>query len=178
MAELRERRGQQASYFSLSASDDDVSEKPPEKYWTEFHLFPEKETSVFPERSVSLHVYTPIFDNQRCLCFGNVNMASQFVPRAAFPTLNSLPKSYFLGHHRAGLAKMKTKLSNVDIIIECRDYRVPFTSRNPLFEESLVGRNRAFIYTKRDLGSTDSACDREVCSLDSYYHLLMILNGV
>ena len=57
---------------------------------------------------------------------------------------------------------MKTKLSNVDIIIECRDYRVPFTSRNPLFDESLVGRNRAFIYTKRDLGSTDSASDREV----------------
>ena len=57
---------------------------------------------------------------------------------------------------------MKTKLSNVDIIIECRDYRVPFTSRNPLFEESLVGRNRAFIYTKRDLGSTNSASDHEV----------------
>ena len=57
---------------------------------------------------------------------------------------------------------MKTKLSSVDVIIECRDYRVPFTSRNPLFEESLAGRNRAFVYTKRDLGSTDSASDREV----------------
>jgi len=57
---------------------------------------------------------------------------------------------------------MKTKLANVDVIIECRDYRVPFTSRNPLFEGSLAGRNRAFIYTKRDLGSTDSASDREV----------------
>lgn len=57
---------------------------------------------------------------------------------------------------------MKTKLSNVDIIIECRDYRLPFTSRNPLLEESLAGRNRAFIYTKRDLGSSDCASDREV----------------
>ena len=103
-------------------------------------------------------------------------MASQFVPRAVFPALDSLPKSYFLGHHRAGLAKMKTKLSNVDIIIECRDYRVPFTSRNPLFEESLVGRNRAFVFTKRDLGNKDDASDREVWFYGFTLSYTMMLN--
>ncbi|KAF1972372.1 mitochondrial GTPase-like protein [Bimuria novae-zelandiae CBS 107.79] len=75
-----------------------------------------------------------------------------FVPRAAFPSLAHLPRSYFLGHHKSGLQKMKTLLSTIDLVIECRDYRVPLTSRNPLFEESLEGKERLIVYTKRDLG--------------------------
>jgi len=85
-----------------------------------------------------------------------------FSPRAAFPALDSLPRSYFLGHHRAGLTKMKTMLSQIDLIIECRDYRVPISSRNPLFEESLAGRQRLIVYTKRDLGNNGRAADAEV----------------
>ena len=79
-------------------------------------------------------------------------MAS-FVPRQVFPRLDSLPRSYFLGHHRAGLNKMKNMLSYIDLVIECRDYRVPLTSRNPLFEAELAGRQRLILYTKQDLGS-------------------------
>lgn len=51
-------------------------------------------------------------------------------------------------------------LSSIDLIIECRDYRVPLTSRNPLFEQSLAGRDRLIIYTKRDLGSKDRPSDK------------------
>ncbi|KAJ4294186.1 Mitochondrial GTPase 1 [Kalmusia sp. IMI 367209] len=75
-----------------------------------------------------------------------------FVPRSAFPSLAHLPRSYFLGHHKSGLQKMKSLLSSIDLVIECRDYRVPLTSRNPLFEESLEGKERLIVYTKRDLG--------------------------
>ncbi|KAF2107149.1 mitochondrial GTPase 1 [Lophiotrema nucula] len=75
-----------------------------------------------------------------------------FLPRTAFPAQSSLPRSYFLGHHKAGLQKMKTLLSSIDLVIECRDYRVPLTSRNPLFEKSLEGKERLVVYTKRDLG--------------------------
>lgn len=75
-----------------------------------------------------------------------------FVPRAAFPSLANLPRSYFLGHHKSGLQKMKSLLSTIDLVIECRDYRVPLTSRNPLFEKSLEGKERIIVYTKRDLG--------------------------
>ncbi|KAH6675033.1 P-loop containing nucleoside triphosphate hydrolase protein [Halenospora varia] len=77
---------------------------------------------------------------------------AQFIPRAVFPAQLSLPRSYFLGHHASGLSKMKTMLSSIDLIIECRDYRVPLTSRNPLFEHSLGGLQRLVLYTKRDLG--------------------------
>ncbi len=88
---------------------------------------------------------------------------SLFVPRKVFPTLDSLPRSYFLGHHRAGLDKMKTMLTYIDLVIECRDYRVPITSRNPLFEESLAGRERLIVYTKQDLGSEGKREDKSVC---------------
>jgi len=80
-------------------------------------------------------------------------MAS-FVPRRVFPNLESLPRSYFLGHHRAGLEKMKTMLFNIDLIIECKDFRVPITSSNPLFEQNLAGKERVIVYTKTDLGHT------------------------
>lgn len=75
-----------------------------------------------------------------------------FLPRHVFPPLPSLPRSYFLGHHKSGLAKMRTLLTSIDLVLECRDYRVPLTSRNPLFESALEGTERVIVYTKRDLG--------------------------
>lgn len=74
-----------------------------------------------------------------------------FVPRTEFPFSPNLITSYFLGHHKLGLSKMKQMVSSVELIIECRDYRVPLSSRNPLFEETLQGRERIIVYTKRDL---------------------------
>ena len=47
---------------------------------------------------------------------------------------------------------MKSMLKGVDLIIECRDFRIPVTSRNPLFEEKLAGKERIVVYTKQDLG--------------------------
>lgn len=82
-----------------------------------------------------------------------------FVPRSEFKPTESLPRSYFLGHHAAGLEKMKSKLSSINLVIECRDYRIPITSRNPLFEQSLEGKDRIIVYTKRDLGSKDEETD-------------------
>ncbi|KAK6504922.1 Mitochondrial GTPase [Arthrobotrys musiformis] len=79
--------------------------------------------------------------------------AVAFIPRAKFPPIESIIKSYFLGHHKSGLSKMRQLLGSVELIIECRDYRVPLSSRNPMFEKNLVGRERMIVYTKRDLGA-------------------------
>lgn len=88
---------------------------------------------------------------------------TSFIPRAVFPALDSLPRSYYLGHHAAGLAKMRTLLSQIDLIIECRDYRIPLTSRNPQFEDVLSQKERVIVYTKKDLASSGSKKeDREV----------------
>ena len=79
-------------------------------------------------------------------------MATTFLPRTTFPPLDSLPRSYFLGHHAAGLAKMRSIHDHIDLVIECRDYRIPFTSRNPMFESALQDKERVMVFTKGDLG--------------------------
>ncbi|KAF7513546.1 hypothetical protein GJ744_008840 [Endocarpon pusillum] len=83
-----------------------------------------------------------------------------FVPRRVYPHLDSIPRSYYLGHHAAGLTKMKSLINQIDLVIECRDYRTPLVSRNPLFEETLGERPRLIVYTKQDLGSTYTALDQ------------------
>jgi ribosome biogenesis GTPase A len=93
-----------------------------------------------------------------------------FSPRPIFANLDSLPRSYFLGHHKAALDRMKTLLTSTDLIIECRDYRVPLTSHNPLFEHALSGRARMLVYLKRDLGSAFSPADREREALLEKWH--------
>ncbi|RMZ67958.1 mitochondrial gtpase [Pyrenophora seminiperda CCB06] len=101
-----------------------------------------------------------------------------FIPRHAFPP-PSLPRSYFLGHHKSGLQKMKSILSSVDLVIECRDYRVPITSRNPLFEDALEGKERMIIYTKRDLGGGASK-DKNEEIISKWHHpttTLFLRNG-
>lgn len=57
---------------------------------------------------------------------------------------------------------MRQGLSNIGLIIECRDFRVPITSWNPLLEQSLAAsssdeRARIIVYTKRDLGPDSSS---------------------
>ncbi|KAF2763510.1 mitochondrial GTPase-like protein 1 [Pseudovirgaria hyperparasitica] len=86
-------------------------------------------------------------------------MATSFVPRAIFPTLQNLPKSYFIGHHKTAIQSIRKTISTIDLVIECRDYRVPLTSINPLFEQCLEGRPRVLVYTKRDVGNSASIED-------------------
>ncbi|KAI0534265.1 P-loop containing nucleoside triphosphate hydrolase protein [Xylaria digitata] len=74
-----------------------------------------------------------------------------FVPRRAFEVSSSITRSYFLGHHTAALSSMRKILSNIGLVIECRDSRVPLTSANPLLESSLAGRDRIVVYTKSHL---------------------------
>ncbi|KAI1748621.1 P-loop containing nucleoside triphosphate hydrolase protein [Xylaria castorea] len=77
--------------------------------------------------------------------------AGAFVPRTAFEVSSQITRSYFLGHHTAALSSMRKVLSNIGLILECRDSRVPLTSANPLLESSLAGRDRIIVYTKSDL---------------------------
>jgi hypothetical protein len=57
---------------------------------------------------------------------------------------------------------MKTLLSSIDLIVECREYRTPLSSVNPLFTSELSqhGRPRLILYTKQDLGSNNQAHDK------------------
>lgn len=83
--------------------------------------------------------------------------STSFVPRTAFEVSSSITRSYFLGHHAGALNSMRKILSNITLVVECRDSRVPLTSTNPLLENSLAGRDRIIAYTKSDLSFPESA---------------------
>lgn len=80
---------------------------------------------------------------------------SRFIPRDVFHIPSSIPKSYFLGHHHAGATKIKSVLSNISLVLECRDFRLPLSTQNPTLEQAVSGRQKLIVYTKSDLG-TDS----------------------
>lgn len=102
---------------------------------------------------------------------------AQFIPRAVFPHYGAIPRSYFLGHHRAGLNKMKNMLSSIDYVVECRDSRIPVTSINPMFEEALGNKRRIVVYTKRDLGNTPQSPTQKLVSVESPHgHIEKTLN--
>ncbi|KAI9163310.1 GTP-binding protein [Paramyrothecium foliicola] len=80
-------------------------------------------------------------------------MAATFVPRRTFSIPNFIPKTYYLGHHDAGGEKIKSTMSRVSLVLECRDFRLPFSSENPNFERLCAGRERLIVFTKYDLGA-------------------------
>lgn len=93
---------------------------------------------------------------------------SAFVPRR-FPELGRLSPAYYLGHQAAGLRKMKEMLSLVDLVIECRDYRIPITSHNTKLDEALAGKEKVIVYTKQDLGSQGTAEDKQARSISALH---------
>lgn len=133
-----------------------------------------------PPSSPPCHERQFLLENHDCFCdstgrveneslftwliyIANLNMA-QFIPRGTFPHYGAIPRSYFLGHHRAGLTKMKNMLSSIDYVVECRDSRAPVTSINPMFEEALGKTRRLIVYTKRDLSSTPQSPAQKLVS--------------
>ena len=76
-----------------------------------------------------------------------------FVPRTSFAIPSSVPKTYFLGHHAAGANKIKTLMSSIALVLECRDFRLPLSTQNQTLERAVSGRERLIVYTKTDLGS-------------------------
>lgn len=85
---------------------------------------------------------------------------ARFIPRDVFHIPDAIPKTYFLGHHHAGAEKIKTILPQISVVLECRDFRLPLSTHNPLLERSLAGRDRLLVYTKSDLG-TDTPAARQ-----------------
>ncbi|KAM4592201.1 mitochondrial ribosome-associated GTPase 1 isoform 1-T1 [Odontesthes bonariensis] len=58
---------------------------------------------------------------------------------------------WFPGHMAKGLRQMKASLKNVDCIIEIHDARIPFSGRNPVFQDTLHVKPHLLILNKMDL---------------------------
>lgn len=68
---------------------------------------------------------------------------------------------------------MRRTLSTVSLILECRDFRLPLTSWNPLLESTLSTstneRSRIIVYTHRDLGPPSSQSASLVSKLKDFH---------
>ncbi|XP_061766255.1 mitochondrial ribosome-associated GTPase 1 [Nerophis ophidion] len=58
---------------------------------------------------------------------------------------------WFPGHMAKGLKRMRANLKNVDCIIEIHDARIPFSGRNPMFQETLNVKPHLLVLNKMDL---------------------------
>ncbi|XP_063730506.1 mitochondrial ribosome-associated GTPase 1 isoform X1 [Eleginops maclovinus] len=61
---------------------------------------------------------------------------------------------WFPGHMAKGLKQMRANLKSVDCIIEIHDARIPFSGRNPAFQETLDVKPHMLILNKMDLADT------------------------
>ncbi|XP_037759683.1 mitochondrial ribosome-associated GTPase 1 isoform X1 [Chelonia mydas] len=59
--------------------------------------------------------------------------------------------AWFPGHMAKGLRRMKETLRKVDCLIEVHDARIPFSGRNPAFQEALGIRPHLLVLNKMDL---------------------------
>lgn len=60
---------------------------------------------------------------------------------------------WFPGHMAKAIRLIEDTINTVDFVIECRDARAPFTSRNPVLEKTTSGKKRLIILTKKDLAN-------------------------
>lgn len=58
--------------------------------------------------------------------------------------------NWFPGHMTKAKREMQEKLKMVDMVVECRDARVPNASKNPMLDELIQNKPRCIILTKTD----------------------------
>jgi ribosome biogenesis GTPase A len=61
--------------------------------------------------------------------------------------------SWFPGHMYKATKEIESTLSKVDIIIEVRDSRIPFSSQNQYLENICKNKNRIILFNKSDLSN-------------------------
>ena len=76
-------------------------------------------------------------------------MSRQF--REVFQFANKDITHYFPGHMPRGLKQMQRTLKHVDAIIEVHDARIPFSGRNPHFNDTITLRPHMLVLNKVDL---------------------------
>lgn len=64
--------------------------------------------------------------------------------------------NWFPGHMTKAIRLIEKNLSSIDLIIECRDSRIPYSSHNPLIDEWCVHKPVLIVLTKRDLANQEN----------------------
>ena len=68
-----------------------------------------------------------------------------------FPT--NININWFPGHMYSNINLMKQKIKSVDVILEVRDARAPFSSKNDELDIFFKQKRRIIIFNKSDIGN-------------------------
>lgn len=80
---------------------------------------------------------------------------------------------WFPGHMTKAIRQIEARIKEVDMVIECRDARIPFSSSNPVINEIIGQKPRLIVLTKRDL-AINSITDDWVKNLDDEVEVLNV----
>lgn len=61
--------------------------------------------------------------------------------------------NWFPGHMASATKSIKQKIAQVDLILEVRDARVPYSSCNPLLDKLCTTKKRIIVFNKSDLSN-------------------------
>ncbi|XP_060066078.1 mitochondrial ribosome-associated GTPase 1-like [Ylistrum balloti] len=73
---------------------------------------------------------------------------------------------WFPGHMQKGVLQVQHMLKNIDCVVEVHDARIPFSGRNPRFNDIISLRPHVLVYNKKDL-----------CDLGNKQRILSKLNS-
>ncbi len=82
---------------------------------------------------------------------------------------------WFPGHMTKAIRQIQQRISEVDMVIECRDARIPFSSSNPVIDQIIGNKPRLIVLTKKDL-AISSITSEWVESLQQEETQVVVLN--
>lgn len=80
---------------------------------------------------------------------------------------------WFPGHMTKAIRQIQERIKEVDMVIECRDARIPYSSSNPVIDQIINQKPRLIILTKRDL-AIDSITDDWIAQLDETVEVMNV----
>ena len=67
--------------------------------------------------------------------------------------------NWYPGHMKKTKALIESNLKLVDAVIEVVDSRIPVSSRNPIVDQMISGKNRIIVLNKRDLSDESKTAE-------------------
>ena len=83
--------------------------------------------------------------------------------------------NWFPGHMAKAIRLIEDTLHSVDFVIECRDARAPFSTRNPVLEKTVQTKKRLILLTKKDLANPTKT-NEWVKTLEDQGHEVLLLD--
>lgn len=81
---------------------------------------------------------------------------------------------WFPGHMAKAIRLIEDNLKSVDFVIECRDARAPFSTRNPVLAKTVSNKKSIIILTKKDLADPEKSLEWKKRLEDEGHEVLLV----